>query len=78
MDDLIDAISAQAPLIAQLEERENDGDERIMWVQAGALRSALDIANDAYYSYRLREYYDMQEWREPVEFGRELLRKKAP
>jgi len=77
MDDLIDAVSAQAPIIAQLEQRENDDGEPIVWVQTGALRSALDITNDAYYKYRLAEYYDMDEWREPVEFGRELLRKNA-
>ncbi len=73
MDDLIDAITAHAPFSNQLEKEEDDGDKTFRWMQVGALRSALDMANDAYYSSRLANLSDLPEWREPAEFSRRLF-----
>ncbi|WP_123070912.1 GTP pyrophosphokinase [Massilia aurea] len=60
MDDLIDAIIAQRPIIDQLEEMEKEelDNGEINWIQVGALRGALDIANDVYYAAREKEYGD--------------------
>ena len=77
MDDLIDAIAVQAPFLSQLEKNESNDDKAFAWSQVGALRGALDIANEAYYSYRSAYLSEVYEWREPVEFGRRLLGKTA-
>lgn len=77
MDDLIDAIQTHAPISAQLESLDTGNGEPTFWVQVGALRSALDVANEAYYTYRMHEYYDTEEWREPTEFGRDLLKNSS-
>jgi putative GTP pyrophosphokinase len=75
MDDLIDAITAQASIIEQFEKDERYGAQAKKWMQVGALRSALDISNDAYYRSRFNGLSETLEWRKPVEFGRTLLGK---
>lgn len=77
MDDLIDAIADQAPHFDQLERRESPDDDSFQWVQVGALRGALDIGNEAYFSYRSADLAELPEWREQVDFGRRLLGKPA-
>jgi putative GTP pyrophosphokinase len=75
MDDLINAITAHDSIIAEFEQDERYGDQVKRWVQAGALRHALDVANEVYYQSRLSGLYDTPEWRNPVEFARALFEK---
>lgn len=77
MDDLIDAITAQASIITQFEQDERCRSRAKKWVQVGALRSALDVANDDYYSSRFNGLSKNSDWLEPVAFGRKLLGKQA-
>ena len=74
MNDLIDAILTFAPISDRLEDADYELGQEGRWEQLGAIRTALDVANDVYYHYRLRDLEDEPLWLEPIELGRNLLR----
>lgn len=74
MKDLVDAIVTLIPISNQLEHRDYGLDQNGHWAQVGAIRTALDISNDDYYHYRVKDLGDEPLWVEPIEFGRRLLR----
>lgn len=75
MADLVDAVEAQRPFFRELQQI---GTPRATWAQVGALRNALDIANDTFYQSRIERMkkYMTSGWLERVEFGRTRLGRK--
>lgn len=73
MTDLVDAIEAQVSVISKMEGL--DAESR--WAQVGAMRNALDISNDKYYTHRRDSLLRHQgsEWRQKVLIGRKALGK---
>jgi putative GTP pyrophosphokinase len=77
MDGLIEAIEKVLPFLGRLEEETYGIAFRGKWLQVGAARNTLDVANETYFRYRLNQLSatdNQTEWLEHTEFGRRLLR----
>lgn len=73
MADLVDAITKQRPFIEKIESFNAQGKKGRHWAQVGAMRNALDVANDKYYQSRKKTLDKISAWSKEVKFGRALV-----